>query len=136
MNDNFTRRQFLKTTARSALTISGVTDLFAQQSSTRRPNLVFVFPDQMRGQAMGFMKQDPAVTPCLDKFARECLVLTHAVSNYPVCSPYRAMLMTGKYPHANRVLSNCNSTSAPYNCELQESDRCWPDILKEGGFSA
>jgi len=34
-----------------------------------RPNLVFVFPDQMRGQAMGFMGEEPVITPRLDKFA-------------------------------------------------------------------
>ncbi len=99
------------------------------------PNLLFVFPDQMRGQAMGFMNADPVITPHLDRFAAESLVLTQAVSNYPVCSPYRAMLMTGKYPHSNKVLSNCNSRSAPYGCQLQAADRCWSDVLKDRGYS-
>ena len=62
-----------------------------------RPNLVFVFPDQFRQQAIGYMNQDPVVTPNLDRFASEGVVFTNAVSNYPVCSPYRAMLFTGKY---------------------------------------
>ncbi len=63
-----------------------------RDSPARRPNLVFVFPDQMRGQAMGFLGEDPVVTPHLDRFARESLVLTQAASNYPVCSPYRGIL--------------------------------------------
>jgi arylsulfatase A-like enzyme len=100
-----------------------------------RPNLVIVFPDQMRVQQLGFMKEDPVLTPCLDKFAEESLVLSQAVSNYPVCSPYRAMLMTGKYPHSNKVTTNCSSDSEPFNCELQESDICWSDILKQTGYS-
>jgi len=45
------------------------------------------------------------------------------------------MLMTGKYPHANRVISNCTSKTAPYGVELQEEDRCWSDILKDHGYS-
>jgi len=101
----------------------------------RRPNLVFVFPDQMRGQALGFLKEDPVLTPHLDRFARQSLVLPQAVSTYPVCSPCRAMLLTGKYPHANKVLANCNSKSAAYGYELQESDRCWSDVLKDQGYS-
>ena len=100
-----------------------------------KPNLVIVFPDQMRGQALGFLNEDPAVTPRLDQFAKESLVLPQAVSNYPVCSPYRAMLMTGKYPHANRVIANCTSQSEAFGCELQESDRCWSDVLKDQGYS-
>jgi arylsulfatase A-like enzyme len=103
--------------------------------SGKSPNLVFVFPDQMRGQALGFMGEDPVVTSNLDRFARQSLVLTQAVANYPVCSPYRAMLMTGMYPHRNRVLGNCNSQTTPYGCELQESDRCWSDILNDAGYS-
>lgn len=99
------------------------------------PNLVIVFPDQMRGQAMGFLNEDPVVTPYLDRFAAESLVLSQAASNYPVCSPYRAMLMTGKYPHANRVIANCTNKSEPFGCELQESDTCWSDVLKAKGYS-
>ncbi len=105
------------------------------RNGSNRYNLVYVFPDQMRGQAMGFLKEEPVITPNLDKFSAESLVLPNAVSNYPVCSPYRGMFMTGKYPHANRVLSNCNTSSAPYDCRLQQSDRCWSDILKDRGYS-
>ncbi|MCD6393394.1 MAG: sulfatase [Planctomycetes bacterium] len=104
-------------------------------AAANRPNLVFVFPDQMRGQALGFLNEDPVITPNLDAFAGESLVLPQAVSNYPVCSPYRAMLMTGKWPHANNVLSNCTSNTEPFGCELQKDDRCWSDVLKDKGYS-
>ncbi len=100
-----------------------------------RPNLVFVFPDEMRPQAMGFMNADPVVTPNLDRLASEGIVLTHAVSNRPVCSPYRAMLLTGKYPHANRVLTNCHSGSVRYGNYLQDDDRCISDVLHSAGYS-
>ncbi len=73
------------------------------------------------------MNEDPVITPNLDRFAAESLVLPQMVSNYPVCSPFRAMFMTGKWPHSNKVLSNCNSDTAPHGCELQESDKCWSD---------
>ena len=101
----------------------------------KQPNLLFVFPDQMRGQAMGFLGEEPVRTPYLDRFASESLVLDSAVASYPVCSPYRAMLMTGKYPHANKVICNCTSKTEPYGVELQEQDRCWSDILSDRGYS-
>jgi arylsulfatase A-like enzyme len=92
-------------------------------------------PDQMRGQALGFMKEDPVITPNLDRLASQSLVLTQAAVNYPVCSPMRAMLMTGRYPHSNGVLGNCNSRSAPFGYELRKEDRTWSDVLADRGYS-
>ncbi len=103
--------------------------------TTQHPNLVIVFPDQMRGQAMGFTGEEPVMTPSLDQFAKEGIVFGQAVSSYPVCSPFRAMLMTGKYPLSNHVTSNCTSNSAAYDCQLQKSDTTWSDILHEKGYS-
>lgn len=100
-----------------------------------QPNLLFVFPDQMRGQAMGFLGEERVRTPNIDRFASEGLVLDNASATYPICSPYRAMLMTGKYPHANKVVSNCTNKTAPYGVELQVADRCWSDILKDKGYN-
>ncbi len=132
-----TRRQFMRKAAAagSAMALAGRAGLAGTAPPAKRPNLVFVMADQMRGQALGFLKEDPVLTPNLDRFAGESLVLAQAASNYPVCSPYRGMLMTGKYPHANKVLGNCTSATAPYDNELQETDRCWSDVLKDKGYS-
>ncbi len=99
------------------------------------PNLVFVFPDEYRKQAMGFMNEDPVLTPNIDRFASESLVLTDAVSNRPVCSPYRAMLFTGQYPHANGVLGNVNSTTVQYENYLRETAECFSDVLHQAGYN-
>ncbi|MDN5201898.1 sulfatase [Fulvivirgaceae bacterium BMA10] len=101
---------------------------------SQAPNLLIIYPDQMRGQAMGFLGDEPVLTPNLDRFAGESLVLTEAVANFPICSPSRAMLMTGKYPHANGVLHNCNTLSEPFGHELKESAVCWSDILSDKGY--
>lgn len=99
-----------------------------------RPNLVFVFPDQFRQQGMGFMRQDPVITPNFDRFAAESLVFTNAVSNRPLCSPHRAMVMTGKYPHSNGVLTNCNSGTFEHHNFLKETERCLSDVLNDAGY--
>jgi len=132
---NHTRRDFLKTAAAAGAFLFTPGKAVSSSKTVKRPNLIFVFPDQMRGQAMGFLEEDPVITPNLDRFAEQSIVFTQAVSNYPVCSPYRAMLMTGMYPQANKVMSNCNSNGAKYGYELQEKDRCWSDVLKESGYS-
>jgi arylsulfatase A-like enzyme len=114
----------------------GVSGVHAdQQRAGQRPNLLFVFADQMRGSAMGFLGEEPVLTPTLDRLAKQSIVFTQAASNYPVCSPYRAMLMTGQYPHRNGVISNCLSRTAPYGVELKQDARCWSDVLKDNGYS-
>ncbi len=132
---NVSRREFLKGSIGSLWALSWIGPRCARGASPNTPNLLIVFPDQMRGQALGFMNEDPVITPNLDRFATQSLVLPQAVSNYPVCSPFRAMLMTGRYPHANGVLSNCNSNSAPHGYELHRTDPCWSDVLKDRGYS-
>ena len=132
-----TRREFIGSslTAASTMLVAGSAGCSGAGSrSQNHPNLVFVFPDQMRGQALGFLGEDPVVTPNLDRFADESFVCTEAAVNYPVCSPFRAMMLTGMYPHSNGVLGNCNSRSAPVGYELPESTVCWSDILKARGY--
>lgn len=135
-DSHFSRRDFLKAAALSAGAAAFPWACRSPGAShSRRPNLLIVFPDQMRAHAQGYMGEDPVLTPRLDRLSKESLVLTHAVSNYPVCSPFRAMLMTGKYPHSNGVLANCNSNGAEYGYELKTDETCWSDILKEYGYS-
>lgn len=106
-----------------------------QEQKKELPNLVIVFPDQMRGQAMGFVGKESVLTPNLDEFAKESIYFSQAVSNYPICSPYRAMLMTGKYPHSTNIISNCNSKSGEFGIELGSEEECWSDLLSKQGYS-
>ena len=105
-----------------------------QIQAQEKPNLVFIMADQWRGNALGCLGKEPVKTPCLDQLAREGVNFTNAVSSYPVSSPARGMLMTGMYPHKNKVTGNCNSANAPYGVELPQDARCWSDILKANGY--
>ena len=71
-----------------------------------KPNIVFVFADQLRYQSCGFSGDDKAITPNLDKFASEGTNFTQAVSSMPVCSAYRASLLTGKYTTSTGMVIN------------------------------
>lgn len=105
-----------------------------REDAPQQPNLLFLLADQWRGQALGFLRQEHVQTPHLDALARDGLVMTEAVSNYPVCSPYRAMLMSGQYPFANGVYSNCNSKTTEHGCELRQTTTCWSDVLAARGY--
>ena len=135
MAHSLSRREFLRRTSATSAAIAFLAPLsqsIANADRSKRPNLVFMFPDQFRRQAIGFMSEDPAITPRLDRFASESLVLTDAFSSYPVCSPFRAMLFTGKYPISNGVTTNCNSGT---DVMLKQNERCFTDILHDSGYS-
>lgn len=100
--------------------------------TTQRPNLLFVFADQWRRQSVGFMKEDPVITPNIDSFAQESLILDNATSSCPLCSPHRAALFTGKYPISTGVFTNCKPD---LDIMLKPEEVCIGDVLKEGGYN-
>ena len=44
------------------------------------PNLILVYPDQWRGQALGFLHEEPVLTPHLDRFAGGGVMTRHDAS--------------------------------------------------------
>ena len=72
----------------------------------KKPNVVFVFGDQWRAQATGYAGDPNVRTPHLDALAAESINFTQALAGCPVCSPYRASLLTGQYPLRHGVFVN------------------------------
>ena len=90
------------------------------------PNLVFLFADQMRAQATGYAGDPNVRTPYLDTLADQSLNFINATSTCPICTPYRACLLTGQYPLTHGLFMN---------------DLCLPDNghslgqeLRRGGY--
>ncbi len=100
--------------------------------SRKAPNLLFFFPDQMRRHAMGFVGEDPVLTPHIDRFAREGMYLPQATSTFPVCSPWRGMMMTGRFPNATGIINNANSTRP--EVYLRREEECITDVLHHAGY--
>ena len=114
-----------------------------QPEAAQQPNVIYVFPDQFRNQAMEFWGQegfrehvnfrnDPVKTPRLNEFARESMVLSSAQSNCPLSSPHRGSLLTGMYPNQSGVPLNCNSTR-PIST-LREDVECVSDVFSKAGY--
>ncbi|GAA4858839.1 sulfatase [Paenibacillus vulneris] len=99
--------------------------------SPKKPNLLFVFPDQWRRQAVGYRKEDEVYTPHIDRFARESLILNQAVSCFPLCSPNRSVMLTGRYPLSTGVTTNCK-LGLPV--KMNDGELTIGNILKEEGY--
>ena len=94
-------------------------------------NLLFVFADQWRGGAIGYSKEDPVKTPNMDKFCEESTYCDHTFSTFPVCSPHRASLMTGKYPLSSGFFTNCKKG---LSLRLKDEEICVGQVLKKSGY--
>ncbi|MGM9741522.1 MAG: sulfatase [Candidatus Cryptobacteroides sp.] len=77
-----------------------------KQIEARRPNVVFILADQWRKQALGYMGEDPVLTPNLDAMAARSVSFDNAVSSNPVSGPNRACIFTGKYTINNGLWAN------------------------------
>ena len=107
------------------------------------PNVMIIFPDQFRQYSLGFWSQpgnakylqgnpDPVITPALDKLANQSVVFSRSVSNYPLCSPYRGMLLSGMYPSKNGLTTNCRSDREE---ELNVDATCITDVYASAGYN-
>jgi len=90
-------------------------------------NLLFLLTDQQRVDSLSCYGNDWIQTPHLNGLAEQSVVFDHTYVTQPVCSPARASLMTGLYPHTAGVPS-CNvplpSSSKTIAEHLAGSHRC------------
>lgn len=73
---------------------------------TKRPNIVFVFADQMRASALGCEGIENVMTPNLDAFAKQGTRFRRAISNTPICGPARASILSGLHVLSHQVVAN------------------------------
>ncbi len=78
--------------------------------SESSPNVVVLFPDQLRALSLPLFGEQHISTPNIDRLAAEGVVLENAIANCPVCTPARAMLVTGRYPQTTGHLINTTRT--------------------------
>ncbi|MBN8730748.1 MAG: sulfatase-like hydrolase/transferase [Acidobacteria bacterium] len=79
----------------------------AQLRTGKRPrNVLYLLSDQHRPAALGCAGNAIAQTPTLDGLARDGVRFTSAYCPYPVCTPSRASMLTGRYAHSTGVFNN------------------------------
>ena len=74
--------------------------------TTNRPNILLIMTDQQRWDTLGCYGAPQCRTPNLDRLASRGVRFSTAYTPTSPCSPARAALFTGLYPHKNHVLVN------------------------------
>ena len=104
------RRDFVKrTTAASTGAVLPASGFAAPGGRARHPNVLYVFSDQHRALSLPGEPFSEAIAPTLDRFRRDNLSMDRCISNYPLCVPHRAILMSGLYPTQSHVTQNENT---------------------------
>lgn len=98
-----------------------------------KKNLLYIFADQWQYRARG-CKDSFIQTPNFDRFTNNNYEFTNAISTYPLCSPHRAALMTGKYPLSCGFWTNCKY-GLSISPTLSPQEITISDILSENGYN-
>lgn len=101
--------------------------IFSCAGKHEQPNIVFVFADQWRAQSTGYAGNTDVKTPNLDILASEGVNFTNAISTSPVCTPYRAMLLTGQYVLKTGMFMN--------DILLDPDSKSFGKLFKEVGYT-
>ncbi|MAT09678.1 MAG: hypothetical protein CMM02_01610 [Rhodopirellula sp.] len=82
------------------------------EASARQPNVIFILADDLGYSELGCYGNDFNETPSLDKLSKQGMRFTDAYAAAPVCSPYRASLMTGLHPARVGIIDYLRPNSA------------------------
>ncbi len=108
--------------------------LFAPAFGAEKPNILFIFADDMTYDAIRAVGNEEIETPALDRLVKSGTTFTHAYNSGSwsgaVCVASRTMLMTGRQLwHAQKVFANKKLMS-----EFVDKQRLWPQLLEKEGY--
>lgn len=108
------------------LTLSAVNTNYAQTSSQGKPNIIFIMTDDHGYQTVSAYNKKLINTPNIDRIGREGAVMRNAFVTNSICTPARAVILTGKYGHINGQRDN--------GTFFDGSQQTLPKILKANGY--
>jgi hypothetical protein len=98
-----------------------------RQLAPPRPNILIVIADDWSSPDAGSLGNVAVRTPAFDRIAREGVRFTHAFAAAPSCTPSRAAILTGQWPHRLEAGGNLWGT-------LPAKFAVYPDLLEQAGY--
>ncbi|WP_020531269.1 sulfatase family protein [Flexithrix dorotheae] len=92
----------------------------------KQPNLLFILTDEQRFDTSAPYGNHNIITPNLNKLGENGIVFKNAYVTQAVCSPSRASILTGLYPHTNGVFTN--------NIDLPENAKTLPELVNDTDY--
>jgi len=108
------------------LSIAGCKQERPETSAPKKWNVLLIWTDQQRFDTMEAYGNNAIKTPNFNRLASESFVFKKAYVTQPVCSPSRASILTGLYPHTHGTTAN--------NIPLAASVACLPELLADSTY--
>jgi arylsulfatase A-like enzyme len=96
----------------------------------RPPNLLFLYTDQQRYDTLAAYGNHRIQMPHLNRLAEQSVVFDQAYCTQPVCTPSRAALQSGLWPHQSDVVTN----NLPLPAAIPTLVEMLPDDVATGHF--
>lgn len=74
-----------------------------KKTMAQKPNIVFIMSDDHAAQAISAYGSKLIKTPNIDRLAKEGMKFENCFVTNSICTPSRAVILTGKYSHLNGV---------------------------------
>jgi arylsulfatase A len=121
-------------TLAAALLLTMICGVVAK-ADDRRPNIIFIFSDDLAQGDVGCYGQKLIKTPHLDRMAAEGTRYTQAYCGTTVCAPSRTSLMTGLHTGHTPVRANWEIASGEGQLPLPEDTITVAELLKNAGYT-
>jgi len=103
------------------------TVVFSQQNE--KMNILFIIADDLTATAVSSYENKVCNTPNIDQLASEGVRYTMAYSQYPVCGPSRASMMSGYYPNATKTFGYVSGRK-----NIGPDRKMLPQLFKDKGY--
>lgn len=90
------------------------------------PNILFIMTDDHAYQAISAYGSNRNKTPHIDKIAEEGMRFDRAYVTNSICSPSRAVILTGKFSHLNGLRDNIQ--------KFDSTQQTFPKLLQQAGY--
>lgn len=114
------------------ITFFSTSDFFAQSGINSKPNVIVIYTDDQGAVDLGCYGSSDIYSPNIDQLAKEGTRFTQAYVAAPICSPSRAALLTGKYPHNAGVPSNTGHTPGSHG--MPSDQYTMAELFKDNGY--
>lgn len=110
------------------------------QRTSRKPNIIYIYADDLGYGELGCYGQKKIKTPNLDKLAAGGIRFTKHYTSTPVCAPARCMLLTGRHGGHSFIRGNYEMGGFPDDKEggqmpLPEGAVTIAKVLKNAGYA-
>ena len=100
----------------------------------RHPDVILLMTDQHRYDELSALGTPGAETPAIDLLASTGFMFTHSFVPTPQCSPTRAAILTGRFPHRTGVVSNVGPPLAALSAPLDPSIPGLGSVFAKAGY--